>query len=451
MTSGTPIKAKRALVLGGGITGLATAAAMSEHFESVVVLERGRYESRPTVRAQVAQGAHAHILLASGLLALQQLVPELPGWLDEMGIAECDLTHDIRLCFDGQWLPRTTSGIPFRPCSRPVVEHLLLRAVQQRPNIEVRTGWGGRGLLGDGRVEGVEARDPEGQLEQLDADLTILAMGRGGQAVDWVETLTGESVPVDVVDPGLTYTSCTFEPGPDLDDAWNLAVDVSRFPEQSSTAVIVKSAPNEWLASWAEYGRVSPPKTIEDFRACFASVSSGFLAEQLRRCRPTSALHSFPNTANRRRRFGAVKRWPEGLVVVGDSVCSLNPRYGQGMTVGLLGVQLLLETLEAHWSRYGRLDGFAGLFTRAMDKRVTVPWGVALMEDKLWAAKFENRPLGLLGRATMHGTRRALQTALSDMDTYMRFMRVSHLLESPLHMATPATVAKMVFPSLRRL
>src|SRR6266542_876917 len=36
---------------------------------------------------------------------------------------------------------------------------------------------------------------------------------------------------------------------------------------------------------------------------------------------------------NRWRRFDTVQPWPVGFVAIGDSVCSFNPLYGQGMTM----------------------------------------------------------------------------------------------------------------------
>jgi len=56
------------------------------------------------------------------------------------------------------------------------------------------------------------------------------------------------------------------------------------------------------------------------------------------------ASHRFPS--NRRWHYERMRRFPEGLVVLGDALCSFIPIYGQGMTTGALGVRLLDDSLH---------------------------------------------------------------------------------------------------------
>ena len=74
------------------------------------------------------------------------------------------------------------------------------------------------------------------------------------------------------------------------------------------------------------------------------------------------------------------KRWPRGLLTLGDAVCAFNPVYGQGMTMAVLGAELLGACLEENKTR--RQPGNAlGSFQTRLAKINTGPWRLATSED----------------------------------------------------------------------
>ena len=74
--------ARRAVVIGAGMGGLAAAKAVAPHFEKVTVLDRDVLPGGPAPRAGTPQARHVHGLLAGGQKALEELFPGVTDELD---------------------------------------------------------------------------------------------------------------------------------------------------------------------------------------------------------------------------------------------------------------------------------------------------------------------------------------------------------------------------------
>src|SRR5271170_2414249 len=88
---------RTAIVIGAGIAGLSAAAALSQFFSKVMVLERDELPVGPTPRPGVAQGRHPHLLLVGGLRALEQLFPGFGDDLEAAGAVRYRVSVDIRV------------------------------------------------------------------------------------------------------------------------------------------------------------------------------------------------------------------------------------------------------------------------------------------------------------------------------------------------------------------
>lgn len=439
----TAQKGRRAVVLGGGIAGLAAAGVLARHFEEVTVVERDPYPEQPGVRPHAAQGAHVHVLLAGGLQVLSRLVPQLDGWLDERGLHEGDLTHHVRMANGGKWLPKVRSGIPFRPCTRPEIEHLLRRDVLQRPNITLLAGEKAEGLVGRQTITGV--RLSRGGAERtLEADLVVDAMGRSSPSARWLEAAGTGPVGEDAVDAGVLYSSCLFEPPAGLEDDWILMAASGQVPVDPNMGALMRLGPGRMLAAFIAYGKPRAPRSPDELVARTAELSVPQVHRLLRESRPISEVTAFGNTGNRWRHYGKLPWFPDGFVSIGDAVCALNPRYGQGMTVAALGAERLDLELDAHAGEHGDLRGFSHHFQKRMEKVLKIPWEMALMEDRLWVQVFSGQAPGLGQRLVMKAMTRFLTTTFRDIDTFIRFMRVAHMLDAPLKMLSPRVLSALL-------
>lgn len=72
-----PHTGRRALVIGAGIGGLTAVRALSDRFETVIVLDRDELAATAGPRAGTPQGRYVLALLAGGLRALAELFPDI--------------------------------------------------------------------------------------------------------------------------------------------------------------------------------------------------------------------------------------------------------------------------------------------------------------------------------------------------------------------------------------
>lgn len=434
-----------ALVLGGGIGGLATAGVLSRHFERVTLVEQDGYGETESPRRHTPQGAHIHILLAGGLLTLTRLVPDLSALLDGMGLQAGDLTEHTRVAYNGRWLPRVRSGIPIRVCTRGDVERALLVDVKRRPGITLRDGQRVVGYLGSERLTGVRLQGADGRTEELTADLVVDAMGRASPTPKLLQERGLTAVHEETVDPTIGYASAWFEEPPGLDDDWGVLATLPAIPNAPQMGCVIRFATRRRLhCAVITYGKPRAPRSPDELVARMAELDVPQLHRLLQRAKPLSEVESYGNTQNRWRRYSSLPRFPDGLLVIGDAACSLNPRYGQGMTVAALSADRLDRELGSYLAQHRSLQGFGAHFQRSLEDVLKVPWQMALLEDHLWVSHFSGRSPSLSERLQQAGSGRLLRAAFTDIDTYIRFMRVAHLLAPPTSLLTPRTLMRML-------
>jgi 2-polyprenyl-6-methoxyphenol hydroxylase-like FAD-dependent oxidoreductase len=150
--------------------------------------------------------------------------------------------------------------------------------------------------------------------------------------------------------------------------------------------------------------------------------------------------HTFP--ASIWRRYDRLNRFPEGLLVFGDAICSFNPVYGQGMTVAALEADALRHCLST-----GDTD-LARRFLRAAGKIIDPAWQLSAGGDLAFPEIPGHRPLAT--RLINRYVARLQRLAQTDPTLSTAFVRVIGLLEPPSALTRPAILARTLTPRLRR-
>jgi len=150
----------------------------------------------------------------------------------------------------------------------------------------------------------------------------------------------------------------------------------------------------------------------------------------------------FRNATGVWRRYDQLTEFPAGLLVVGDAWCSLNPVYGQGMTMAALEALALRDCLRA-----GRAD-LARRFFRAAAAHVGPVWARNQANDGSGAPTHNSRSVSRrLKRWTMKA---ALQAASTDVRLAEQLLRVNNLVDPPAVLQGRALLPRILFAKLRR-
>jgi 2-polyprenyl-6-methoxyphenol hydroxylase-like FAD-dependent oxidoreductase len=377
-----------AVVIGAGMGGLLMAHVLSRHVDHVTVIERDTLPTAAAPRPGVPQGRHVHALQPGGLAAIEHL---LPGFEDELvtrGAVPVVVPRDLLWMSRAGWMrPQDGAGHVILSASRDLIEWVTRDLVLARSPIALRTGTEVADLaIRDGRVVGVDVRPrgaaPGEPSERLVADLVVDASGRRSKAPDWLEAAGYDRPEEELIDADLAYASRTYWRGPDDLAGWRAMLLQPRAPGCTRMAVMFPIEGDRWMVTVAGANGDVPPTDDEGFLAFAGGLRSPALVDVLDRLEPASPIVAFRRTSNRRRRFEALRRCPDGFLVVGDAACAFNPVYGQGMSVAAMTAEEIDRELRAHRARtFGALAGASAELQRRVARINAGAWMVATGED----------------------------------------------------------------------
>jgi hypothetical protein len=142
-----------------------------------------------------------------------------------------------------------------------------------------------------------------------------------------------------------------------------------------------------------------------------------------------------------RNRYERLRRFPDGLLVLGDALCSFNPIYGQGMSVAALEALALRDCLRGDTHR------LAVRFFPAAATIVDNAWDISVTGDLRLPEVAGRRTLKVrLVNAYLPHLHAA---AAVDSRVGAAFMRVSNLLDPPPRLLRPTLVLRVLRTNLR--
>ncbi len=432
-----------AIVVGAGIGGLVAARAMSDHFGTVVVLDKDPDVGTSAPRKGANQGHHVHLLLCAGLEVLEHYYPGIGPEMMERGVEAMDFAADFSWRHFGVDKLRFESDFITYPQSRGHLEATLHRRTKAEPNVEIRAGLGVDAirLSEDGsHVVGVRTRDADGREGTLDCDLLVDASGRGSRFVGWLEELGFPRPVEETIGIDIAYASRFYERPSTPAGDWSSILVGHVPPDVKRGGLIVPIENDGWVVTLFGYLGDHPPTDDAGHLEFARSLAVPAIHDAMVAARPVSDIVRYRFKQMRRRRFEKLSRVPGGFVALGDAVCSLDPAFAQGMAVALMETRVLDECL-AEWSPTD--PAFAKRFYQRIRPIVDVPWALTSGESQRFPELAGGRPPHVtflhwyMERiARLSGHRR---------DVHQRFLHVMHLLESPATLFHPRVLGAVLF------
>jgi 2-polyprenyl-6-methoxyphenol hydroxylase-like FAD-dependent oxidoreductase len=436
---------KRAVVIGAGVSGLSAAGALADHFEEVIVLERDELPSGATPRPGAPQGRQAHGLLGGAIKALEELFTGYTQDLVQAGAVPVNPGFELLLEFPGMDpFPRREWSWLTYSLTRPLIELTMRRRVEQQGNIALRGGCRALEIVGprDGTlVTGVRCETVDGGPETISADIVVDASKHGALTLSFLKS-AGRPMPEETtIGVDIRYATALFALSSGALGEFKAIVTFPKAPEGVHYGYLLPVENNCCQLLLVGRGDDAPPVDGDAFLDYARKLSTPTIYNAMKGARRLSEVARYGFPESKWRHFGRLDSFPRGLLPTGDAICSLNPVYGQGITVAVQEANTLRRLLSTNALEADPLATLAQAFLAEAEGLIEEPWAISAIPDFIYPQTRGQRPEDLDDRLKSQVA--LARIATRDPAVYELFAEVRHLLKPLSVLEEPELVRRV--------
>lgn len=435
----------KAIIIGGGISGKLAARVLSDFYKEVIILERDPEQLEPSPRKGAPQGEHLHALLHAGEYGLEELFPGITEDFYKSGAVKINSTIDLSWFHHGAWKIRYDSGYMTTLQSRPHLEWHIEQYIKRIPNVVFHYNQVVEDYLYDeieNRITGVKQK--EGSLI---ADLVVDASGVSSLSSNWLKKQDIQ-VPTEKVDINLSYMSKQYEL-PRYDRDWKIKMVYPNPPHEKIGGTISSIEGNRYTVTIMGYHNVINDKEVLKSENGFLELTKKLpmldIYESIKNATPLTktSLYRIPSIVWKR--FEKVRNFPNGLLLIGDTICRINPVFAQGMSMAILEALALKKLLKKHHSE---LHIVPKAFHRKAAKIISPIWNMVITEDFRYHATTGKKPFGLFIQQWY--AKKIFLLSSQNIEVYDAFVKVMNLVRPISSLMTPSIIKTILIHTFSR-
>jgi 2-polyprenyl-6-methoxyphenol hydroxylase-like FAD-dependent oxidoreductase len=442
------IQKERAIIIGGGISGKLAARVLSDSYREVLILERDQEPTGPLPRKGAPQGQHLHALLHAGEYGLEELFPGITEEFYRNGAIKINSTVDLSWFHHGAWKLRYDGGYRTTLQTRPHLEWHIEQYIKRIPNIVIQYDQVVQDFSYDeeqNRIVGIHVKDQTGTVHTFSADLVVDASGVSSLSHTWF-TNRGFDIPEEKVDIHLRYISKQFMLPDNQDRDWKIKMVYPHPPHEKIGGTISKVEGNRYIVTIMGYHHAVNDKDVvkdDGFIELSKKLPKLDIYQELIGSTSVTktSIYRIPHIIWRR--FDKVVNLPKGLLLIGDTICRIDPVFGQGMSIAILEALALRKLLQN-----GADNKLPASFHKTAAKIISPIWNMVITEDFRYPATNGKKPFGL--SIQQWYAKNIFQLSSQNQEVYNAFVKVMNLVRPITSLMKPKIIKSVLRNTLGR-
>ena len=240
-------------------------------------------------------------------------------------------TKDLAWFHHGVWKLRFDGGYSTTLQTRPHLEWHIHQYIDRIPNVSFHYNQVVIDYLfnaKENRIYGVKMKAADNSIKTITADLIVDASGVSSITTNWLHN-RGIIIPNAKIEIGLSYMSKSFHLPDNKDRDWKIKLVYPNPPHEKIGGTISKVEGEKYIVTLIGYQNEIQEKEVVKNDHGFLELSKKLpkldIYEEIKNAIPLSKTSIYRVPQIIWKRYDKVKNLPHGLLLIGDTVCRIDP------------------------------------------------------------------------------------------------------------------------------